>query len=172
MGQLASETHVDEGAALAKPSRRSWRGGFGGCTQSRKCTTSAGRGRRQIPNLHVFQHALAKRGHGGLLGKRPGAFQAFGREHMRGRESDQRRGSEGESRRPRHAPLVDLSATAKRFSPTALLGRPAPATGLLSIRPDWHVREVVRRSRITSGGVPNRTTGLASRGAARDLKLS
>ncbi len=33
--------------------------------------------RRQIPNLHVFEHAVAKSGHGELRCERPGAFQAF-----------------------------------------------------------------------------------------------
>ena len=59
------------------------------------------RGRRQIPNLHVFEHPLAKRGHGGLLGNSPGAFQACGRsvceagDQIRGRigRGSQRRAS-------------------------------------------------------------------------------
>ena len=43
--------------------------------------------RGQVADLHVFEHALPKRGHGGLLWERRGAFQAVSQERRGGRRS-------------------------------------------------------------------------------------
>ena len=40
--------------------------------------------RRELPHLHVFQHALTKGCHGTLLCEGPGGFQPFAEKRMRG----------------------------------------------------------------------------------------
>ena len=79
------------------------------------------RRRRQIPNLHVFEHPLAKRGHGGLLGSRPGAFQACGRSVC---EAGDQISGENRWAKPEARVMLESSTypfTAKRFSPTDLM---------------------------------------------------
>jgi hypothetical protein len=58
-------------------------------------------GGRQIPNLHVVEHALAKRGHGRLLGQQAWRSPGVWLERTRGAGSDR-----GEDRRAATAPAV------------------------------------------------------------------
>ena len=77
--------------------------------------------RRQIPHLHVFEHALPKGCHGSLRAKRawsipdvrPGAYAT-----MKIRVENRRKTPMPALYRQRALP-----ATAKRFSPTRLMGR-------------------------------------------------